>query len=258
MQAFKAHISSPEQRIKYQWLLSALVWSAIILMLSAMEGLHDLMVAVDKKYNSPWWWALQEWCLWYLLSPITFILLDKLQNNNLLNKKGYLLTLVPLFCSAMAYQAIFDWFVYHDHIPSTFVYFAPSHFLVVIISLLIWHKLWKNPTPNTPPEMLLVDQGRHKTLLALADIVTISAASNYVEINTHADTYIKRATLTHLERALPTALFLRCHRSHVVNLRCIERIERKPSGSAVIYLNNGQSVPLSKRYYAHVKALSAA
>ncbi|MBD1583270.1 LytR/AlgR family response regulator transcription factor [Pseudoalteromonas sp. S16_S37] len=258
MQEFKAHISTPDQRTKYQWLLCALVWTLVILVLSAIEGLHDLLVAADKKYNNPWWWALQEWFIWYLFSPITFMLLDKLQHLNLLNKKGYLLTLLPMFCTTMTYQAIFDVFVYRDHIPSTMVYFAPSHFLILLISTVIWHKLWKTPQLDHQSTMLLVDQGRHKTLLALDDIVNINGASNYVEIHTQQDTYIKRATLTHIEQSLPASLFLRCHRSHLVNLRCIAHIERKPSGSAVIHLSNGQSVPLSKRYYSQVKSLSAA
>ncbi|NOU51299.1 LytTR family transcriptional regulator [Pseudoalteromonas sp. JBTF-M23] len=258
MQELKAHISKPKQRTKYQWLLSALAWSAIILVLSAIEGTHDLLVAADKQYSNPWWWALQEWCIWYLLSPITFMLLDKLQQQNLLNQKGYLLTLLPMYCTAMAYQAIFDVFVYQDPIPGTLVYFAPSHFLVLLISTAIWHKLWKPPQSEHFPAMLLVDQGRHKTLLALDDIVNINGASNYVEIHTSEDAYIKRATLTHLEQSLPASLFIRCHRSHLVNLRCIEHIERKPSGSAMLHLNNGQTVPLSRRYYSQVKSLSAA
>ena len=258
MPELRSRLRDPSQRVKFQWGLSTCIWTMVIFTLSAINYAHDAIVVEKFQYNDPWWLYIQEWCLFYLFTPITFALLDKLQASHLLNQRGYLLTLVPMYCSSMAYQAIFDLFVYDDYIPSTLVYFAPSHFVVIAATTLIWHALWKAPAQLKSPNVLLVDQGRHKTLLPLDDIVNLNAASNYVDIYTQQDTYIKRVTLTHLAQSLPASTFIRCHRSHMVNLSCIVRIERKPSGSALIHLNNGQIVPLSKRYYSHVKTLSAA
>ncbi|CAH9060251.1 hypothetical protein PSECIP111854_02568 [Pseudoalteromonas sp. CIP111854] len=258
MYGFNAQIQKPKQRLKYQCLLSTIIWTVIILVLSCISWVHDLIVAEHDRIDDPIWWSLQEWCLWYLLTPITFALLDKLQQLNLVNRKGYFTTLLPMYCTAMVYQAIFDVFVYQDPILGTLVYFAPSHLLILYISTLLWHKLWKTPEKvSSHPAMLLVDQGKHKTLLPMHDIVSLSAASNYVEIHSPSNTYIKRATLKDLMQKLPPNLYIQCHRSHIINLSCIKHIERKPSGSGLIHLNNGHVVPLSKRYYSDVRSLCA-
>ena len=84
------------------------------------------------------------------------------------------------------------------------------------------------------------------------DIISASAASNYVEIETRNGRHLARSTLTALERLLAEAggRHLRVHRSHLVNLDEILALEPNGEGDLVIRLENGTEIPGSRRYRA--------
>ncbi|TMO59416.1 LytTR family transcriptional regulator [Pseudoalteromonas aurantia] len=238
-------------QIKKEWLYSSLVWSGVILLLTAINSVHDLLVTPEHRFNNHPFWALQEWAIWYLLTPISFRLLNQLHKQK---TSSYILIFVVIFCCSMSYQAIFDLFFYHDVIPSTLVYFAPSHLMVIGVIMAVWHHFMNQHTPPVA-ETLLVDSGKDKVLLPLNDIIHINSASNYVEVFTSDKTYLKRATLKGVERRLPSKQFIRTHRCHLINLNHVERLQTSPTGSVTIMMKNGQPINLSKTYRRHVKQL---
>jgi two-component system, LytTR family, response regulator len=58
-----------------------------------------------------------------------------------------------------------------------------------------------------------------------------------------------------LEAALDPKLFVRIHRSYVVNLERVERIEPYGKESRVAILSNGAKLPVSRAGYARLQAL---
>lgn len=247
MSAFSAHI-------KKEWLYSSLAWSGVILLLTAINSVHDLLVVPEHRFNNHPFWALQEWGIWYLLTPISFRLLNQLHSQERPQNRPYILVFTVIFCCSMSYQAIFDLFFYNDKIPATLVYFAPSHPMVIGVIMLVWHHFLNQHTlPAT--ETLLVDSGKDKVWVPLNDIMHINSASNYVEVFTSNKTYLKRATLKGVEQHLPSKLFIRTHRCHLINLNHVERLQTSPSGSVTILMKNGQPINLSKTYRRHIKQL---
>jgi LytTR family transcriptional regulator, CO-responsive transcriptional regulator RcoM len=63
-------------------------------------------------------------------------------------------------------------------------------------------------------------------LIELEDTVRLESNDHYTWIVTAADRYLSNLSLSDLEERLDPALFFRCHRSHIVNLRYVSEIER--------------------------------
>ncbi len=88
-------------------------------------------------------------------------------------------------------------------------------------------------------------------------LVYCKGARDYVELLTDGlGQKLHNASLAELEKDLP-ASFLRVHRSYIVNTAFIDRLEREPSGTGILHLTTGKSVPVSRRIMPTVrKALS--
>lgn len=87
-----------------------------------------------------------------------------------------------------------------------------------------------------------VKVGRSVTRIHLKDFVFAEVYSNTVTIHTllgDVKTYI---SLDELGKLLPTDIFLRCHRSYIVNMNCIA----SQDGSDFI-LKNGKKIPIPKK-----------
>ncbi|RJE73438.1 hypothetical protein BGP78_18665 [Pseudoalteromonas sp. MSK9-3] len=227
------------------------------MLLSILTIIHDALVLTQHQFDNHPLWAPQEWGLWYLLTPITFRLLNHLYDPTQATKKRpYILVGLVIFCCSMTYQAIFDFYFYHDEISRTLVYFAPSHPVVIGIIMAIWyHFLKEQPATEHHAQTLLVDSGKDKVVLPLEDIININSASNYVEIFTHEKMYLKRTTLKEIEQRLPAKYFIRTHRCHLININYMARIQTSLTGSLSIVMKNGQPVNLSKTYKHQVKQL---
>lgn len=103
----------------------------------------------------------------------------------------------------------------------------------------------------TRRQLVAVEQdGRHR-MLAVNDIELIEAAGNYIVVQTQAnEKFILRRRITDAEEWLDPGLFLRVHRSHVVNLRAIKEIVPSGNGDFLLTLRSGRVVE-SGRSYRH-------
>jgi len=87
----------------------------------------------------------------------------------------------------------------------------------------------------------------------VCDIVFCKGAGDYVElVLTSGKSVLHSERLNELEKNLPS-LFLRVHRSYLVNTTTIKALQRKPSGVGELALSNGESVPVSRRIMPSVR-----
>ena len=111
----------------------------------------------------------------------------------------------------------------------------------------------QSETPqNENQASLVVEHNGQYIDIPYTEIIQFNSASNYVEICTTQQTWLKRTTLKDIEAKLPEGAFIRTHRSHLVNIKLIKKVTIKPSGSGYVILSNGHAVALSK---AHKKAV---
>ena len=89
-----------------------------------------------------------------------------------------------------------------------------------------------------------------------ADAITwLEAADNYVRLHTAGNAYLLRETLKNIEASLDPERFVRVHRSAMVNLEKIARVEPWTRGEYVIILRDGTRLTSSKAYGGSFRAL---
>ncbi|HVM87767.1 MAG TPA: LytTR family transcriptional regulator DNA-binding domain-containing protein [Puia sp.] len=92
-------------------------------------------------------------------------------------------------------------------------------------------------------------------IIPVEEIHYLEASDDYVKIHTKEGSYLKNKTMNYFEQTLDTALFTRTHRSYVVNVQQITRIEPYEKESYVVILKSGKQVPVSKAGYAKLKSV---
>jgi len=84
------------------------------------------------------------------------------------------------------------------------------------------------------------------TPLDFDDIVSISGADDYCEVKTPVSTHLVRMTLATFEERLDPERFVRVHRSHIVALSRIQRVEPRAGGGLTLHMAGGGVVQASR------------
>lgn len=91
--------------------------------------------------------------------------------------------------------------------------------------------------------------------LSVEEIDWIEAADNYVRIHARGDVHLLRQTLQRMEESLAPNVFVRIHRSAIVNVDRIKEIQPWFSGEYVVLLRDGTKLQTSRRYRARLETL---
>jgi two-component system, LytTR family, response regulator len=111
-----------------------------------------------------------------------------------------------------------------------------------------------NATPRGYLERLVVKSGGKVTLLQVGDIEWIDADGDYARIHVGKAWHLLRETMKRLERQLDPALFVRIHRSTIVNLEKVKELQPFYRGEYVVVLHTGATLKLSRGYRANLEA----
>ncbi|MFC5458974.1 LytR/AlgR family response regulator transcription factor [Massilia niabensis] len=104
-----------------------------------------------------------------------------------------------------------------------------------------------------PLERILVRDGARVHVVAASSIDWIEAQDDYVQISAGGRTHLKNGRMAELEEGLHPGVFLRVHRSYIVNVGAIERIEAATRDSWCAVLKGGKRVPVSRSGYAKLR-----
>ncbi len=88
--------------------------------------------------------------------------------------------------------------------------------------------------------------------LPVSDIRWISAEENYVRICTQTETHLLRETMARLEEKLDPDMFLRVHRSSIVNLQHVKEVRTEADGEYAVVLVNGEKLTMSRGYRSRI------
>jgi len=105
-----------------------------------------------------------------------------------------------------------------------------------------------NPRRAHAAERLVVKSRGEVLFLNIADIDWIEAVGYYACLHVGSDTHIMRRTLLELERDLGESTFMRIHRSIIVNLDRIHRLELQNGGDYEVVLKSQARLRLSRRF----------
>jgi two-component system LytT family response regulator len=110
------------------------------------------------------------------------------------------------------------------------------------------------PASSAAQRRIVAERDGRLFFIAQPDIDSIEANRNYVNVRTGKDLFRIRWTMQQAESSLDQALFLRVHRSIIVNTHKIREMERWFHGEYVITLVNGQRFTSGRAYRQQIQA----
>lgn len=113
-------------------------------------------------------------------------------------------------------------------IDKTIRYFAPKEFA---------------PSPD---QEIFIKKGPSLVKLKLKDIVYVEALENYVTLNTNTDKFTIHFTMKAIENQLPSSVFIRVHRSFIINKSMIQAI--KENSLDIVVGHTVRNIPVGKSF----------
>ena len=100
---------------------------------------------------------------------------------------------------------------------------------------------------------IVVKNGAEIRIIPADDIYYIEAYDDYVKIFTKDSYFLKKKTMSYYEQVLDPAAFFRTHRSFIINIQQLTKIESLEKNSYIAILKNGKRVPISRTSYSKLK-----
>jgi two-component system LytT family response regulator len=108
--------------------------------------------------------------------------------------------------------------------------------------------------PGHAPTHILVENGNKFINLNVEDIIYFEAEKDYTRIHTENKNYLSNFGIGILEQRMNPKLFMRIHRSYIVNIHFIKEVFREGYSVQVI-LRNDKSLNVSRSYMDELKKL---
>jgi len=102
-------------------------------------------------------------------------------------------------------------------------------------------------------QRIVVKNGSKIKIIPVEDVYYLEAADDYVKIFTKEGSFLKNKTMSHFEQSLDKNLFVRTHRSCIVNIQQITRIDPYEKDGHIAILKSGGRVSVSKTGYVKLK-----
>lgn len=108
---------------------------------------------------------------------------------------------------------------------------------------------------SKPLERILVRDASRVHVLPVDKVDYVEAQDDYVCLKSGGKSFLKQQTLTELEALLDPNRFIRIHRSYILNVERLARLELYTKDSRLAILNDGTQLPVSRSGYARLRPL---
>jgi two-component system LytT family response regulator len=109
--------------------------------------------------------------------------------------------------------------------------------------------------PGQHARRIVVKDGVRVHIIPVGQLDYAEAQDDYVALHSAGKTYLKQQTLSSLESSLDPTRFVRVHRSYLVNLERVAKIEPYTKDTRLAILAGGSQVPVSRTGYVRLKEL---
>ncbi len=109
---------------------------------------------------------------------------------------------------------------------------------------------------NYQPEeknRIVVKNGANIKIIPVSDVLYLEAFDDYVKIYTTDGMQLKKKTLSFYEQTLDEQKFLRVHRSYIIQLTQLTKVEPYDNNNHIAMLKNGTKIPVSRSGYLKLK-----
>lgn len=207
--------------------------------------------------------------VWFLFVPILMTLYRRLKNETLYGVAKILIfivspLLVHLFIlpfvatvlSMFFYQGKYDIFKLFSYTMSNDFY----KLVIVYTIFVLGSKYFSNRTHNATIaeskfslNRIIINHGKDNVIVNIQDIVQITSATPYISIHLDNKKYLHSETLKSICEQLDANIFVRVHKSTVVNISKVVSFKSRLNGDYDLQLINGFSVRLSRTYATDFK-----
>ena len=109
--------------------------------------------------------------------------------------------------------------------------------------------------PGQYTQRIVVKDGTRVHIIPSEQLEYAEAQDDYVALHSGGKSYLKQQTITSLAEALDPACFVRVHRSFIVNLERVAKIEPYTRDTRLAILTGGAQVPVSRAGFVRLKEL---
>ncbi len=97
-------------------------------------------------------------------------------------------------------------------------------------------------------DRLVINHKDRLVVISVEEVDSVTAYGNYLKVNTGRKTYLLRDTINNLSQRLDPEVFLRIHRSTIVNAERIKELQPMFGGQYAVILKDGSEFVLSRNY----------
>lgn len=112
------------------------------------------------------------------------------------------------------------------------------------------HETVKQPEERT---RIVVREGGNIRIVPVGEVNYIEAYDDYVKIFTVKEMFLKKKTMGYYEQTLEASQFVRVHRSYIIQLSQLTKIEPLEKETYQVLLKSGTKIPVSKTGYIRLK-----
>ncbi len=109
--------------------------------------------------------------------------------------------------------------------------------------------------PGQHAHRIVIKDGARVHILPVSQLDYAEAQDDYVALHSAGKTYLKQQTISSLEAALDPSRFVRVHRSYLVSLERVSKIEPYTKDTRIAVLASGAQIPVSRAGYLRLKEL---
>jgi len=112
--------------------------------------------------------------------------------------------------------------------------------------------------PNKQPEeqnRIVIKDGSEISIIPTSELEYLEAYDDYVKIHHKEKVHLKKKTMNYFEQLLNPAIFIRIHRSYILNINELAKIESFEKNSYLAILRSGKRIPISRTAYAPLKEI---
>lgn len=106
--------------------------------------------------------------------------------------------------------------------------------------------------PDEHLRIVVKEKGAIK-IIPTSEIYYLEAYDDYVKVHTKEKYHLKKKTMSYYEHSLDSKNFVRIHRSYIININQLTKIESYEKNSYRATLTNGSSIPISRSSYGELK-----
>jgi hypothetical protein len=255
-----------------------IILTLLVIISTALIILQDLLESTFKGSSFYFSESLIFSSFWWLFAPLLYYQYKWINNNSSrLTTITIAIIIIPILFHLLAFPALV-WiisalFYYHTfRYSQTFEYGFSVHLYKLIflytIPVLAYQsikRILNNKMPPVVPPTITVNpifenhfiiaEGNRRISIAAADILYITASSPYVHIHIKNKKYLYNNTLKEMARKTDNRVFVRIHKSTIVNINHTVSYISRLNGDYDVLLHDGTSLRVSRNYAGDFKTM---